>query len=117
MRMLIACPGSRCGWGQRRWCERLAAKPDILRLTTRGLERGRRSGSNWKRISSAAIRRAASSAVGGKARAGPGGAAHDAQAARKRQSVGVLVGVERHLVHERADRVVDEQVAVGLLVD
>ena len=35
----MAAPGGLVGWGQERWWERLTAKFDILRFTTRGLAR------------------------------------------------------------------------------
>ena len=105
------------GCGQVLWWVRLTAKLDILRLTTRGLVRRGRFGRSSQRISACASARTASSALGGKARAGPGAAAHDAQAARERQSVWVVVSGERHLVHQGADRVVSKQVSVDLLAN
>jgi hypothetical protein len=64
--------GWRCIFGAWRWWGCLRRKPDILRLTTRGLARERRSGSNSYRISAVTHISASSIVSGGKTRVAGG---------------------------------------------
>src|SRR5215211_3036566 len=112
-----AWPGDLVGCGQRRWKSRLSAKLLILRLTTRGKARSRRGGSRCRSASATACRVALASRRGGKRGLAGHLAPRDVQAAGKRQPVGIHLGVQGGLVHERADGVVDQQVRPDLLVD
>src|SRR6266540_6495452 len=115
--MVIALSAGLVGCCQSRCSGRLTPQLLILRLMTRGLARGRRSGSGSARISASARSCAVCRLWGGKARVGAGAAAGGAEASGERQSVGVQAGLKRGVVHQAADRVVGAQVAVGLLVD
>lgn len=76
-------------WGQL-WCwERLSGQCDILRLTTRGHDRARRSGSSRLAISATHRRKALPSRSGGKARLGGDLAAGRVQGAGERDPVRV----------------------------
>ena len=94
----------------------LSFRLDILRLTTRGLERGRRF-SRCRRISASAVVSAAARREGGKGRLGGDLAAGDAQGAGERQPVGVQAGLPGGPGHEGADGVVDQEEAPGFLLD
>jgi len=115
--MATASAGSRVGCGQCRCWARLTPKLDILRLTTRALERRRRWGSRWRAISRSPSVRAAARRSGGKGRLRGHLAAYEAEGAGEGEPVGVGVDVLRCGVHELADRVVDQEVAPDLLLD
>ena len=115
--MATASAGFRVGCGQCRCSARLTPKLDILRLTTRALERWRRIGRRWRAISCRPSAKAAARRSGGKGRLRGHLAAHEAEGAGKGEPIGVGVDVLRGCVHERADRVVDQQVAPDLLLD
>lgn len=72
---------SSVGLGGWRCSGRLTDQLLILRLMTCGLERRRRSGSGWARISAIACSCALLVVRGGKSRLGAGGAAGSAEAA------------------------------------
>src|SRR5438034_7860206 len=113
--MVIVAVGRWLGWGAARCWARLSFQFDILRLITRGLWRGRRV-SRWRWISARARDRARASREGGKGRLGGDLAADQAQGAGERDAVGAGAGVQRCLVHEGADGVVDQQEPPDLLL-
>src|SRR4051794_1471320 len=83
---------------------------------TRGLARLRRGGSRRSRSWARVVVTARASLPGGKCRLVGDLAAHDAQRADERDPVGVVVAFAGGLVHQRSDRVVDEQEAVEFLL-
>src|SRR5437773_6885545 len=104
---MVVAVGCWPGW-RGLWCPaRLSFQFDILRLITRGLWRGRRV-SRWRWISARARDRARASREGVKGSLGGDLAADQAQGAGERDAVGAGAGVQRCLVHEGADGVVDE---------
>ncbi len=117
--MTTASAGGNVGRGQARWWARLTPKFDILRLTTRGKARSRRAGSSRSAISRVMRASVLAGGSGGDGRRHlPGGgdlAADDPQAADERQPVGVDVLVQGGLVHQPADRQVDQEHAPHLL--
>src|SRR5260370_22634685 len=115
--MAMASSGGRVGWAQFRWRARLPPYLLILRLTTRGAARSRRSGSRPDRISCRALTCASASVRGGKTRVGPGGPARGPQGAGEAEPVGVGAGLQGDGVHQPADGVVDAQVAIDFLGD
>ena len=95
----------------------MTPKLDILRLTTRALERRRRWGSRWRAISRSPSVRAAARRSGGKGRLRGALASGEAWGAGEGDPVCVGTGVLCGGVHELADRVVDQEVAPDLLLD
>ena len=108
------------GWGQAAWCERLTCHFGILRLMTRGAERGRRAGvsrlSNRRRNDNQpGVSRPCWS--GGKiARVGEG-LPGDPERGDEADPVRVASGVGSGLGHQGADGVVTAQVSPDLLED
>ena len=90
---------------------------DILRLITRGFERNRRAGSSRSVISRRlwAVDRA--SREGGKRRLPGHAAADDAKGAGEGDPVGIVPGLESGLVHQVAQRMLDQQECEDLLFD
>src|SRR5829696_490556 len=117
--MTTASAGASIGWGQARCLARLTPKLLILRLTTRGKARSRRTGRSRSAISRVTCVSVLACGSGGDSRLSGGGdlAADDPQAADKRQPVGIEVVIQGGLVHEAADGVVDQQHAPDLLGD
>src|SRR5213595_3917834 len=97
---------------------RRSLKLDILRLTTRGLQRSRRGGRR-----AAAISLSRRSTKGGQLRAGQAaleaadGAAQDAEGTGEAQAIRVEVGAGRSLGHREADGQMRQRQAVDLLDD
>ena len=115
--MTTASASGLVGCGHWRWWARLAAKLLILRLTARGKARSRRAGSRSVRISATASLQAVAISSGGKRLVADQVAAHDPQAAGKREPVRVQALGQGGLVHQLADGVVDQQVRPDLLLD
>ncbi len=110
--------GGRSGWGQCWWRDRLTCHLVYLRLTTRGLARGRRCGRSLAMSSLMAWRQSrswVSVASGGKGARLGDGAARDAQGGDERHPVRVASGVGGGVEHERPDGVVATQVPPDLL--
>src|SRR5665647_1520503 len=116
----MACSGSRLGWGQLWWWDRLTCHLVYLRLTTRGLARGLRRGRSRRMSSPMAWRqrrRMVLSASGGKSALLGDGPAGDAQCGDERDTVRVAAGVVGGVEHQGADREVAAQVSPDLLGD
>lgn len=113
----MASEAGRVGWGRELWKARLTPKLDILRLTTLGLARSRRSGSNSQRISCKARERAAERSSGGKDRVCDLHPPDRPQGAHERYSVGVFSRLQGRIVHQGANRVMSQEISIDLLLN